>query len=113
MKETKDGMDSMQQTMKETEKSMERTMKETEKSMQQTIESRLMKTQTNIEESTTRLSTGLTTSTFGVVFLITLLTIFTAVANKIGKPEFLGNMMNVMIASGIAVVVGAAYVRFF
>lgn len=64
------------------------------------------------KESLEKVLSILSLATFGVVFLILMLAIYTAVANGIGKPDFLGNMLNVICASAFAVIFGAAFVKF-
>ena len=79
-------------------------MKEMERTMRQNL--------TAVEESTTRLSSVFLAATFGMVLLNILLAVYTAVANKIGKPEFLGSILYMIVGAGVTVLVGAAYIRF-
>ena len=81
------------QSLKENKECMDRSAKETKEALEKVL-------------------SILSLATFGVVFLILMLAIFTAVANGIGRPDFLGNMLNVICASAFAVMIGAAFVKF-
>ena len=84
---------SLDRSAKETKEALDRSAKETKEALDKVL-------------------SIVSLATFGVVFLILMLAIYTAVANGIGKPDFLGNMLNVICASAFAVMIGAAIVKF-
>ena len=95
---------SLDQTAKETKESLDRSAKETRESLDRSAK--------ETKESLEKVLSIVSVATFGMVILILMLAIYTAVANGIGKPDFLGYLLIVIFNSAFAVMVGAAFAKF-
>ena len=114
-KETRESLDRSakenKETAKETRESLDQSAKENKETAKETRES-LDRSAKETKESLEKVLSIVSVATFGMVILILMLAIYTAVANGIGKPDFLGYLLIVIFNSAFAVMVGAAFAKF-